>query len=126
MPPSTRISGEPRSPCTIRSAPAKWRARPTLTISAGLRWEDFGILSADNNNLLSNLDANRNLVLVGSPTLKRLYNRDLDNFGPRLGWAWTPLAGTVIRASHGVYYDYIPQDMLLENDCDRPLGTLPG
>jgi hypothetical protein len=72
------------------------------------------------------IDQTGNLVQVGTSGLGSLYNRDLDNFGPRLGWAWTPLADTVIRASHGVYYDYIPQDMLLENDCDRPLGTLPG
>jgi outer membrane receptor protein involved in Fe transport len=109
----------------------QWRARPTLTISAGLRWEYFGILSADNNNLLSNLDANGNLVVVGSPTLKHLYNRDLDNFGPRLGVAWSPLAHTVVRANYGIYYDYVPQDIMLDNFTNsagvstNPIGSKP-
>ena len=62
----------------------EWRVRPGLTITAGLRWEYFGILSAGNDNLLSNLDAAGNLVVLGSPTLSHLYNRNLDNFGPRL------------------------------------------
>ena len=109
----------------------EWRVRPSLTITAGLRWEYFGILSADNNNLLSNLDANGNLVVVGSPTLKHLYNRDLNNFGPRFGVAWSPLSHTVVRANYGLYYDYIPQDMLLDNFTNsagvstNPIGPKP-
>jgi outer membrane receptor protein involved in Fe transport len=109
----------------------EWRVRPGLTITAGLRWEYFGILSADNNNLLSNLDAAGNLVVVGSPTLKRLYNRDLDNFGPRLGVAWSPFSRTVVRANYGIYYDYAPQDIMLDNFTNsagvstNPIGPKP-
>jgi outer membrane receptor protein involved in Fe transport len=108
----------------------EWRVRPTLTINAGLRWEYYGILSAD-GNLLSNLDAGGNLVLVGSPTLKQLYNRDLNNFGPRLGVAWSPLTHTVVRANYGIYYDYIPQDIMLDNFTNsagvstNPIGPKP-
>jgi outer membrane receptor protein involved in Fe transport len=108
-----------------------WRVRPTLTISAGLRWEYFGILSSDNNNQLSNLDANGNLVVVGSPTLKQLYHRDLDNFGPRLGVAWSPLSRTVVRVNYGIYYDYVPQDIMLDNFTNsagvstNPIGPKP-
>jgi len=109
----------------------EWRVRSSLTINAGLRWEYFGILSADNNQLLSNLDANGNLVVVGSPTLKHLYNRDLNNFGPRLGVAWSPLNRTVVRANYGIYYDYVPQDIMLDNFTNsagvstNPIGTKP-
>jgi outer membrane receptor protein involved in Fe transport len=108
-----------------------WRVRPTLTISAGLRWEYFGILSSDNNNLLSNLDAHGNLVVVGSPTLQQLYHRDGDNFGPRLGVAWSPLSRTVVRANYGIYYDYVPQDIMLDNFTNsagvstNPIGPQP-
>lgn len=90
------------------------RLRPNLTLTAGLRWEYFGPLG-EKHNLLSNFDASGNLVQVGSPTLPHVYNRDLNNFGPRLGLAWNALRNTVVRASYGIYYDYIPQDILIAN-----------
>jgi hypothetical protein len=108
----------------------EWRLRPNLTLTAGLRWEYFGPLS-EKNNLLSNLDASGNLVQVGSPTLKSLYERDLNNFGPRLGIAWTPFSRTVVRAAYGIYYDYVPQDIFLasftnvEGSATNPIGPKP-
>ena len=90
------------------------RARSNLTITAGLRWEYFSPL-AEKNNLLSNFDANGNLVQVGSPTLPILYHRDMNNFGPRLGISWSPRNKTVVRAAYGIYYDYTPQNNLIAN-----------
>jgi outer membrane receptor protein involved in Fe transport len=107
-----------------------WRLKPKFTVSAGLRWEYFGVLSGG-SQLLSGLDASQNLVVVGSPTLRHLYNKDLDNFGPRIGFAWNPLTSTVVRASYGIYYDYIPQDILLDNFTNsagvstNPIGPKP-
>ncbi len=92
----------------------EWRVRPNLTVIAGLRWEYFGPLGA-NNNLLSNFDKNGDLVQVGSPTLPRVYNRDLNNFGPRLGISWSARANTVVRAAYGIYYDYTPQNNMIAN-----------
>lgn len=90
------------------------RLRPNLTLTAGLRWEYFGPLG-EKHNLLSNLDSAGNLVLAGSPTLRHVYHRDLNNFGPRLGIAWNPRHDTVVRVSYGVYYDYTPQNNLIAN-----------
>jgi carboxypeptidase family protein len=90
------------------------RVRPNLTITAGLRWEYFSPLS-EKHNLLSNFDASGNLVQVGSSTLPLLYHRDMNNFGPRLGIAWSPRGSTVIRAAYGIYYDYTPQNNLIAN-----------
>ncbi len=90
------------------------RVRPNLTVTAGLRWEYFSPL-AEKNNLLSNFDANGNLVQVGSPTLPTLTHRDLNNFGPRLGISWSPRGRTVVRAAYGMYYDYTPQNNLIAN-----------
>ncbi|HXX14399.1 MAG TPA: carboxypeptidase regulatory-like domain-containing protein [Candidatus Eremiobacteraceae bacterium] len=90
------------------------RLRPNLTITAGLRWEFFSPLS-EKHDLLSNFDASKNLVQVGSPTLPILYHRDLNNFGPRLGISWSPFKNTVIRTAYGVYYDYTPQNNLIAN-----------
>jgi hypothetical protein len=92
----------------------EWRVRSNLTVIAGLRWEYFGPLG-EKNNLLSNFDKNGNLVQVGSPTLPHVYNRDLNNFAPRLGISWNPRANTVIRAAYGIYYDYTPQNNMIAN-----------
>ena len=90
------------------------RATRKFTVNLGMRWEYFGPLS-EAHNLLSNLGADGNLAMVGTDGLKGAYNRDLNNFGPRLGFAWNALSKTVIRGAYGVYYDYIPQDLLIAN-----------
>jgi len=90
------------------------RVRSNFTVNLGLRWEYFGPLG-EKHNLLSNFDASGNLVQVGTPTLPLLYNRDLNNFGPRIGLVWSPRRNTTVRAAYGMYYDYIPQDILIAN-----------
>jgi hypothetical protein len=90
------------------------RLRPNLTVTGGLRWEYIGPLG-EKHNLLSNFDASNNLVRVGSPTLPNVYNRDLNNFAPRLGISWNARRNTVVRAGYGFYYDYTPQNNLIAN-----------
>jgi outer membrane receptor protein involved in Fe transport len=88
-----------------------FRFRPRLTLNLGLRWDYFGIIG-EKNNLLSNFDRALGLVLVGSPNLPRLYERDWNNFSPRLGVAWD-IGGhgkTVVRAGWGMFYDAFSQD----------------
>ncbi|HZT60562.1 MAG TPA: carboxypeptidase regulatory-like domain-containing protein, partial [Pyrinomonadaceae bacterium] len=50
-----------------------FRVRRNLTLNAGLRYDYFGVIG-EKNNLLSNFDPARGLVLVGSQGLPRLYN----------------------------------------------------
>lgn len=92
----------------------QFRVRSNITLNFGLRWEYFGPLG-ETSNLLSNFNAAGNLVQVGSPTLPHAYNRDLNNFAPRMGVAWNVRKSTVIRVAYGFYYDYIPQDLLIAN-----------
>jgi hypothetical protein len=91
-----------------------FRVGPSLTVNVGVRWEYFGPLG-ENHNLLANLGRDSNLALVGSDGLDGAYQRDLNNLGPRVGFAWNALPKTVIRGAYGVYYDYIPQDLLIAN-----------
>ncbi|MGC1453054.1 MAG: carboxypeptidase-like regulatory domain-containing protein [Candidatus Sulfotelmatobacter sp.] len=91
-----------------------FRVSPTFTLNYGMRWEYFGPLG-EKNNLLSNLGQDGNLAMVGTDGLHGAYNRDLNNFGPRVGFAWNALAKTVVRGAYGIYYDYIPQDLLIAN-----------
>jgi hypothetical protein len=107
-----------------------FRETSQLTLNLGLRWEYFGPLSAQ-KNLLANLGVDGNLAMLGTDGLQHAYNRDRHNFGPRFGLAWNPWSKTVVRLGYGVYFDYIPQDLLIANYTDDaglvtpPLGSLP-
>lgn len=107
-----------------------YRASNTLTLNLGLRWEYFGPMS-EKNNLLSNLASDGTLAVVGTHGLNGLYQRDLNNFGPRLGFAWNVVKNTVVRAGYGVYYDYVPQHLLIANFTSsagvatNPIGPKP-
>ena len=102
----------------------EFRVRRNLTITYGLRWEYFGPIS-EGHDLLSNFPGNAFsspanfasalLEPVGHGGLDGAYRRDLNNFAPRISVAWNPFQNTVVRAGYGIYYDYIPQDLLIAN-----------
>lgn len=103
-----------------------FRMLPNLTWNLGLRWEYFGPLG-EAHNLISNLNPATGLLqMVGQP-----YNRDLTDFGPRLGVAWSPYSSFVVRAGYGIYYDYVPQNLLIANFTNsaglvtNPIGPKP-
>jgi len=102
-----------------------FRATTKLTLNLGVRWEYFGPIS-EAHNILANLGSDGNLAMVGSDGVDGAYKRDLNNFGPRLGFAWNPISSTVVRGSYGVYYDYIPQHLMTTNYTnDAGLTTPP-
>jgi outer membrane receptor protein involved in Fe transport len=88
-----------------------FRWSPQLTFNAGVRWDYFGVID-EKDHLLSNFDPAVGLVQVGSAGLPRLYNRDWNNFSPRLGFAWNVKGDgkTVVRAGWGLFYDAFSQD----------------
>jgi hypothetical protein len=88
-----------------------FRWSPQLTFNLGLRWDYFGVID-EKDHLLSNFDPAVGLVQVGSAGLPRLYNRDWNNFSPRLGFAWdiNGNSKTVVRAGWGLFYDAFSQD----------------
>ncbi|HEX9000385.1 MAG TPA: TonB-dependent receptor [Blastocatellia bacterium] len=69
-----------------------WRVRPNLKVTYGLRHEFYDVPEARGNAPLD---------------ISRRFNRDTNNFAPRLGLAYS-FGGsrkTVIRASAGIFYD---------------------
>ncbi len=68
-----------------------WRIRPTLTLSAGVRWEDQNNISNHNN------------------------------FAPRVGLAWAVDGGanrqakTVLRLGAGMFYDRVSENLTLQS-----------
>jgi hypothetical protein len=86
------------------------------------------------HNLLSNLGRDGKLAMVGTDGVDGAYERDLNNFAPRLGFAWNALPKSVLRGGYGIYFDYVPQDLLIANFTNitglatNPIGpaaTLP-
>jgi hypothetical protein len=83
-----------------------WRATNHLTLNLGLRYE-YSTPYWERNNVLSNFDpATNSMVLArdGSIANRALIDPDRNNFGPRLGFAYTLTPRTVIRGGYGISY----------------------
>jgi hypothetical protein len=81
-----------------------WRITPRLTLNLGLRYEYVTPIK-EANNQLANFDPNVGLVQVGKQ-IDTPYQPDLNNFSPRLGFAWdiTGSGRTVLRGGGAVIY----------------------
>jgi hypothetical protein len=98
-----------------------WRITGKLTLSMGLRWDFESPITERNNQADGPFDLTATsplqvvdplqpgLVLKGGitftgPSNRLPYNRDNNNFQPRVGVAWHPWDKTVIRAGYGLSY----------------------
>jgi hypothetical protein len=84
-----------------------WRVTQFLTLNLGLRYEVDGP-AYDSSNVMSNFDLTTGAFVVAGPTTyKYPYNRDWNNFAPRIGFAWQPLKKdtTVIKGGFGIFYN---------------------
>ena len=83
-----------------------WRVNDRLTLNLGVRYE-FATPWVEENNVLSNWNPDtRTMVLASDGSLKdrSTINPDRNNFGPRLGFAWTPIDRTAVRGGYGISY----------------------
>ena len=83
-----------------------WRARPNLTITAGIRYEMFTPL-LDKNNLLTNIDPATGRTFTakdGSVFDRALIYPDRDDFAPRVGVSWSVSPRLVVRGGFGIFY----------------------
>jgi Carboxypeptidase regulatory-like domain/TonB dependent receptor-like, beta-barrel/TonB-dependent Receptor Plug Domain len=83
-----------------------WRVGSNLTVNLGVRYE-FSTPYWEKDNVLSNFDPNANLMVIakdGSISDRALIDPDRNNFGPRLGFAYTVTPRTVVRAGYGMSY----------------------
>ena len=100
-----------------------WKVKPNLTLNLGLRYEYYSPLN-DKTGQLTNLVIPPGGLLVDASVVpvKRLFNSDRNNFGPRFGFAWSPLhsnGNTVVRGGFGVAYNR-PDDVLFANARANP------
>ena len=120
----------------------EWKATPTLTLTAGLRWDYYGVAhEATNRTTVFDVSQFHGVCLgTGSfnvapnpgpintapcPANPALYNASYVNFDPRLSLAWAPGAlhgKTVFRSGFGIYHGAAQNDDLnagLESDTFR-------
>ena len=85
------------------------RANDKLTLNLGLRYE-YATPMLEANNNQTNFDPITKTMLTakdGSIYDRTLVDPDRNNFGPRLGFAYTPAAKTVVRAGWGMSYVHV-------------------
>ena len=90
-----------------------WKVAPHLTLNLGLRWDLDSPRKTDPNKQNS-FDATTINPVSGTPGIvtfsgingTSVYANqwDLNNFGPRIGFAWSPRDSWVVRGGFGVLY----------------------
>lgn len=93
-----------------------YKLRPNLTVTLGMRWEYFGPISEKNGHLAS-VELGTGAAALSGVHVRvggNLYNAQKGNFGPQLGFAWSPAGGImgrefnnrlVIRGGFGIAYN---------------------
>ncbi|MBV9574760.1 MAG: TonB-dependent receptor, partial [Acidobacteriales bacterium] len=130
----------------------EWKATPTLTVTAGVRWDYYGVATeATNRTTVFDLNQFHGVCLgsgsfnvspvqpgtgpVNTPPCPKnpsLYNPNYKNIDPRVALAWAPSAyngKTVIRTGFGIYSGAAQNDDLnagLESDTFRVIVNSPG
>ena len=108
-----------------------WKARPNLTLSAGLRYSYFGPLTDKNNNM-GVLGFGSGSALLTGITIRSgipAWTAQKLNFGPQVGFNWSPYSNgkVVFRGGYGLNYNQ--QQIATANNYDfNPPGTssVPG
>ncbi len=128
-----------------------WKALPKLTLNLGLRYEFMSPNYEQDNKLLNFDPVNHQLLHAGTGTdvdstatghvynlhyvggsglaSRALVNPDYKDFGPRFGFAYQALPGTVVRGGYGIGYAYLfrfgGEGLLAYNGPNNYSATLP-
>ena len=127
-----------------------WRVTPKLTLNLGVRYELEGPITERFNRTVRGYDfataspldaaAKANYALSPIPELpasqfrlaggltfpgvngqpRTLFNRDVNNFMPRLGFAYSLGSKTVIRGGYGMFYDGLFNNILVNAAASAP------
>ncbi|MBC7927403.1 MAG: TonB-dependent receptor, partial [Bryobacteraceae bacterium] len=103
-----------------------WRISPKLTINVGLRYE-FDTPPTEKYDRWTNFDVvTGKLLIAGFNTDSATgIQPDTNNFAPRIGFAWQPRQGTVIRGGFGLFYNPAGSEgQLLRRHRQLPFGPI--
>jgi hypothetical protein len=94
-----------------------FKISPRLTLNLGLRWDPFLMYRSQNGQLSTFMPGRQSerfpntlpgLLYPGDPGIRpTIVSPDLNNFAPRVGFAWDPFGKTrtSVRGSYGIFYD---------------------
>lgn len=95
-----------------------WKVHPRVTLNLGLRWEYYGVQHNKDENKDSNFYfgpgsnifqqvRNGQVFTVPNSPIGGLYNKDLNNYAPRVGVAWDVFGDgkTSLRGGYGISYE---------------------
>ena len=114
-----------------------WKFARNLTFNIGIRWEYDAPLTEINNQVATFRlgqqskifpDAPIGLVYPGDQGISNSsYKRDLNNFAPRFGFAWSPgkSGQWSIRGGYGIFFDAPVSELTLQFLGVPPYGTQP-
>ncbi|MEO8042687.1 MAG: TonB-dependent receptor [Acidobacteriota bacterium] len=107
-----------------------WKFRPNLTLNLGLRWEYFGPLKDKSGNLNNLILGSNGLQNATVQPVDQLHDSDWNNFGPQVGFAYSPNLGDkipfwpkkefVLRGGLGIGYNRLPNTVFLNARGNPP------
>jgi hypothetical protein len=102
----------------------QWQATRSLTVSLGLRWEYFPMMTRDHFGI-QRYDVETNQVFLGRvgsvpDTAGSSVSKKL--FAPRVGLAWRVDADTVVRTGYGISIDPNPMSRALRSPYPVVIG----
>jgi trimeric autotransporter adhesin len=117
----------------------EWRVRGSLSLNLGVRYEYISPMT-ELNDRVANLDISPSfltdpndnaassvaLVLPGGSGAyngfypSTLMHPDRNNFAPRVGVAWKPMAKTVVRAGYGINYNTTQYQSIVQQLAFQP------
>lgn len=102
-----------------------YKVKPNLTLTAGLRWEYFGPISDKYGHLpVVELGQGANVITgIKVRTGGNLFNSSKANFGPELGFAWSPAQFNdklVFRGGFGIAYTALQEANSLDGRNNPP------
>jgi Carboxypeptidase regulatory-like domain/TonB dependent receptor len=102
-----------------------WKVRPNLTLNLGVRWEYWQPLKEKFGNLSKLVLGTGQEIISGARfvTGESLHEPDRNNFGPQIGFAWSPARlknKTVLRGGFGIGYNRIGYSLTLNGRSNPP------